>query len=68
MVHFANDKAFAKIGNSFILTTLLAERVKDLRQGSKPLIDIDSADPVEIALLEIDAGKLTFTIATPQDE
>ena len=68
MVHFANEKALAKIGNTFILTTLLAERVKDLRQGSKPLIDIDSVDPVEIALLEIHAGKLTFSIPTEENE
>ena len=68
MVHIANETALSKTGNGFILTTLLSQRVKELRQGQKPLVDTDSQDPVAIALLEISQGKISYTIAQGEDE
>ncbi len=68
MGHISNEKALAKIGNYFILTTLLSERVKELRQGAKPLLETDAKNPVEIALMEIALGKISYTIEKEEDE
>jgi DNA-directed RNA polymerase subunit omega len=68
MVHIASERALGKIGNTFILATLLAQRVKELRQGAKPLVDSDAKNPVHIALLEISQGKITYTLSQDEDE
>ena len=68
MVHIASERALRKIGNAFILATLLSQRVKQLRQGAKPLVDSDAKNPVEIALLEISQGKITYTLSQDEDE
>ncbi len=62
MVDITNEKPLAKIGNSFILASLLAQRVKELRQGARPLIERELDSPVEIALAEIYEGKITFKL------
>lgn len=62
MVDVTNEKALEKIGDSFILTILLAERAKELRQGAKPLIETNSKNPNEIAMQEICAGRITFKL------
>ena len=68
MGHISNENALAKIGNNFILATLLSGRVKELRQGSKPLIETDAKNPVQIALMEISLGKVAYTIEKEEDE
>lgn len=68
MVDVTNEKALTKIGNGFILTTLLFERVKELRQGAKPLIEGESKNPVDIALQEIYAGKINFKLPEQESE
>lgn len=62
MADITNQRAMNTVGNAFILTILLSERVKELRHGSKPLVATDSRDPGEIALEEIAQGKLTFKL------
>ncbi len=68
MVDITNQRALTKIGNAFILTTLLSERVKELRQGAKPLVETSSKNPTEIALLELYAGKITYKLPDAKDE
>jgi DNA-directed RNA polymerase subunit omega len=68
MVDITNEKALTKIGNSFVLTTLLSERVKELRQGAKPLLETELKNPTEIALAEIFTGKITYKLPQKQDE
>jgi DNA-directed RNA polymerase subunit omega len=68
MVDITNEKALIKIGNSFILATLVSERVKELLQGEKPLVQTDSKNPAEIAFQEIHAGKITHKLAEPENE
>jgi len=68
MVDITSEKALAKIGNAFILATLLAERVKELRRGAKPLVETDSKNPMEIALQEICAGKITYKVPEVKGE
>jgi len=68
MVDITNEKPLAKIGNSFILATLLSERVKELRQGAKPLVETGLQNPIEIAVREIEAGKITYKLRKDKDE
>ena len=68
MIGISSEKALTKIGNGFILATLLSERVKALRQGAKPLVETESKNPVEIALQEISAGKITYKLAEAEDD
>jgi DNA-directed RNA polymerase subunit K/omega len=62
MGDITNQKALNAVGNAFILTILLAERVKELRQGAKPLVETDTKDPGWIALQEICDGRITFKL------
>jgi DNA-directed RNA polymerase subunit omega len=62
MVDITNEKPLTKIGNTFILATLLAERVKELRQGAKPLVETQLDNPVKVALAEIYEGKITYKL------
>lgn len=62
MVDITNEKPLMKIGNSFILATLLAERVKELCHGAKPLVETELDSPVKIALAEIYEGKITYKL------
>lgn len=68
MGDITNQRAMNAVGNAFILTTLLAERVKELRHGSRPLVQTDSKDPSDIALEEIAQGKLTFKLVANTHE
>jgi DNA-directed RNA polymerase subunit K/omega len=63
-----NEKGLAKTGNHFILAILLSERVKELRQGAKPLVETGFHDPPDIAMQEICAGKINFKLPQQNDE
>lgn len=47
----------------FVLTNLAAKRAKQLNDGAPPLVRIDSAHPLSIALAEIAAGKIKPILA-----
>ena len=68
MADITTEKALSKVASGFILTILLSERVKELRQGAKPLVEIDSKNPSEIALQEICQGKITYKLPQGKDE
>jgi len=62
MVDITNEKPLARIGNAFILSILLSERVKELRHGAKPLVETNTRNPTEIAMQEIVAGRIGFNL------
>ncbi len=64
----SSEKPLSKIGNAFILTILLSQRVKELRAGAKPLVQTDSKNPVDIAFEEIRAGKYTYKFPKEPNE
>lgn len=68
MGDITNQRAVNAVGNAFILTILLAERVKQLRHGDRPLVETDSRDPSAIALEEIAQAKLTFKVPPKTNE
>ncbi len=47
-------------GGTFHFTTLLIRRARELAGNAPQLIDLDSNDPVEIALEEFARGKISF--------
>jgi DNA-directed RNA polymerase subunit K/omega len=62
MVDITNEKPLARIGNAFILSIVLSERVKELRQGAAPVVETNSKNPTEIAMQEILAGRITYKL------
>lgn len=46
--------------NRFTLVTITAKRARQLIQGDKPLIDIDSTKPVTVAINEISQRQITY--------
>lgn len=55
-------QALARVKNRFLLTNVLAERIAQLRKGSKPLVEIENAGHEAIALTEIIEGKLKWEL------
>ncbi len=54
------DKLAKSAGGTFHFTTLLIRRARELAGNAQQLIDLDSNDPVEIALEEFASGKISF--------
>lgn len=50
----------AKVGDRYSLVTITARRARQLIEGSKPLIDIDSNKPVTIAINEINQNLVKY--------
>ncbi len=49
-----------RAGGTFHFTTLLIRRARELAGNAQQLIDLDSSDPIEIALEEFASGKISF--------
>jgi DNA-directed RNA polymerase subunit omega len=47
-----------RVPNKYLLVMLAAKRARELRAGQLPLVDVDSQNPVTIALEEIAAGRI----------
>ena len=56
---YNTDELIEKFGGTFRFTTLLIRRTKELAGGMQKLCDIDSNDPIEIAIEEFGSGKIT---------
>ena len=49
-----------RFGGPFAMTAILQKRVRELVQGSRPLVETDKTRPVDIALEELLANRLTL--------
>jgi DNA-directed RNA polymerase subunit omega len=50
-----------------ILVNVISTRVKQLRRGSRPLVEsLEKLSPEDIALREVMEGKITYELATPE--
>lgn len=49
-----------KTGDKYTLAVLVAKRARQLVTGAKKTIDIDSENPVTIAINEIEKGTISF--------
>jgi DNA-directed RNA polymerase subunit omega len=47
-----------RVPNKYLLVMLAAKRARELRAGQLPLVDVDSQNPVTVALEEIAAGRI----------
>lgn len=48
------------VDNRYSLATIASKRARQLIEGNKPLIEMDSSKPVTIAINEIEQKVLTF--------
>ena len=55
-----NDELVKRVGGSFRLTALIQRRLKELVEGSRPLVDTQGKTLVEIAIQEVDENKITI--------
>ena len=54
------QEAQERFGGPFAMTSILQKRVRELVQGSRPLIETDKARPIDIALEELLANRLAL--------
>lgn len=56
------------IPDPYILVNVVSRRVKQLRRGSRPLVEsLEKLSTEDIALREIAEGKISFEIATSEE-
>jgi len=54
------QEAQERFGGPFAMTSILQKRVRELVQGARPLVDTDKTRPIDIALEELLANRLTL--------
>ena len=54
------DELEARVGGRFQLTALLQKRIRELVAGAPRLVDVRSENPIDIAIEEVRAGKVTL--------
>ena len=54
------ESLMTKVDSKYTLVTLAAKRARQLTDGDKPLVDVDTTKVVSIAMEEIDQGKITY--------
>ncbi len=52
------EELIDRLGSSYDLVVAAAQRARQLRDGARPLVDIDSKNPLTIALQEIAEGHI----------
>ncbi len=51
-----------------ILINVVSRRVKQLRRGSRPLVEsLEKLSPEDTALREVAEGKISYQLATPEE-
>lgn len=62
------DRAKEFVGNTFELTTLLQKRCRELVKGrQRKLVDLESRNPIQIALEEVLKGKIHLAPPPPAE-
>ena len=60
--------ALLVIKDPTILINVVSHRVKQLKRGTRPLVEsLEKLSPEDIALREIAEGKITFELATAEE-
>ena len=52
------EELLDQVENKYALVIATAKRARQVKDGSLPMVDIDSANPVTVALEEIATGKI----------
>ncbi len=61
------DRAKKIITDPQILSVVTAKRAKQLSLGAKPMVRCDSPNQLDVALLEIAEGLLSYEFSTEED-
>ncbi len=60
--------ALKVVDDPMILVNIVSRRVKQLRHGSRPLVEsLEKLSPEDTALREIAEGKISYTLATQEE-
>jgi len=51
-----------RVGDKYSLVVITSKRARQLIQGEKPLVNVDSNKPLTIAINEVDQGKIDFKV------
>ena len=54
------ESLMKRVDSKYTLVTLAEKRARQLTDGDKPLVDVDTTKVVSIAMEEIDQGKITY--------
>jgi len=49
-----------RVTNKYALVIVAAKRARQLKDGALPMVDVDTGNPVTVALEEVAAGKIRF--------
>lgn len=52
------EELLSQVDNKYALVMAAAKRARQLKEGVLPLVDIDSSNPVSVALEEIATGRV----------
>jgi DNA-directed RNA polymerase subunit omega len=55
------EDCLKKVGNRFLLVNMVAERVRQIREGSDYLVSSPKNEDIVVALREVAAGKIGIT-------
>ncbi len=59
------QEALKKISDPYILVNVVSRRVKQLRRGSRPLVEsLEKLLPEDVALREIIEGRISYELST----
>jgi DNA-directed RNA polymerase subunit omega len=61
---YSEHEVIEKVGGRFKLTTLLEKRYRELLFGARPLVDVDSEDPMDILIAEVVEDKIELVPET----
>jgi DNA-directed RNA polymerase subunit omega len=51
-----------RVGDKYSLVVITSKRARQLIQGEKPLVNVDSNKSLTIAINEVDQGKINFKV------
>jgi DNA-directed RNA polymerase subunit omega len=61
------QKALKTIDDPYILVNVVSRRVKQLRRGSRPLVEsLEKLAPEDVALREIIEGKISYEVGSSE--
>ncbi len=64
-----DDRMVHRLGGRFRFTSLVQHRVRELMEGSRPLVERQGRNDIEVAIQEIVDGKITIAeISGDEDE
>lgn len=59
MIKPSLEELLEQVDNKYALVIVAAKRARQIKDGVLPLVDIDSTNPVSVALEEIATGKVS---------